>query len=57
MCYIKYQKCIDIEMADQVKSPKSIDTRSQRSIADTTVAILGDSEKQFETNLVWVGSR
>ena len=30
-------------MADQVKSPKSVDTRSQQSIADTTVAILGDS--------------
>ena len=30
-------------MVDQVKSPKSIDTRSQRSIVDTTVAILGDS--------------
>ena len=29
-------------MADQVKSPKSIDTRSQPNIADTTVAILGD---------------
>ena len=25
-------------MADQVKSPKSIDTRSQQSTADTTVA-------------------
>ena len=25
-------------MADQVESPKSIDTRSQRSIVDTTVA-------------------
>ena len=30
-------------MADQVKSPKSIDTRLRRSIVDTTVAILGDS--------------
>ena len=29
-------------MADQVKSPKSIGTRSRRSIVDTTVAILGD---------------
>ena len=29
-------------MADQVKSPKSIDTTSQQSTADTTVAILGD---------------
>ena len=30
-------------MVDQVKSPKSIDTRSQRSIAGVTVAILRDS--------------
>ena len=39
------EKSINVGMADQVKSPKSIDTRSQRSImiADTTVAILGDS--------------
>ena len=41
--YLKYQKCIDVGMANQVKSPKSIHTRSQQSIADTTVAILGDS--------------
>ena len=40
---IKYQKCIYVGMAHRVKSPKSIDTRSQRSTADTTVAILGDS--------------
>ena len=35
---IKNVPGVDVGMADQVKSPKSIDTRSQQSTADTTVA-------------------
>ena len=33
-----YVKCIDVGMASQVKLPKSVYTRSQQSIADTSLA-------------------